>query len=307
MAQIEIDNKTVEIDDKTKQVIKNDVSKDTITEYLNKFWTEKKLGKHSDMIEKHEQIVMKNLKIDAETFFKDLSKTTFKPGNVGPYNLYSILNKTSLEDDLHPEYIEDCLNVTTTRPAIGKGEFLFAASFANIGFAKDNGDLIDIKTGKSIECKGVNSVIGNGHSGQYKTMTKSLIYAITKMLDANDLSATYLNADFANEIKKRIGTNEKLMKKFFLITQNLENENEGIANACVKVYLEKKYLLKTMAAAHLYIYMNLEKADYLLAINGKKFQMFEKPTSVAAAYEIIEKFDISGWKEGDCGVKVTLK
>lgn len=307
MAQLEINDKKVNVDDDTVRAIANDVNEEKIEKYLAKFWTQKKLGKHHDMAKKHKEIVMNNLKIDAETFFKDLSKTTFTPGNIGPGNLYGILGKTALYDDLKPQYIDDCLDVTTTRPAIGKGEFLFAASFANIGFAENKGDLVDLKTGKTIECKGVGSVIGNGHNGQFKTMRKSVMKAIFDILGANDLSGTYITVDLANEIKKRIGTNQKLMKKFFMITQNLDDENEGIANQCVKVYLDKKYLLKTMAAAHLFIYMHVEECDYMLAVNGRKFMMFAKPNSVAEAYEIIENFDISGWKEGETGVKVTLK
>lgn len=308
MAQLEINDKQVNVDDKTAQLIKNDVNLKKIHEYLEKYWTPKKLGKHHDMAEKHEEIIKNNLKCNVDDFFKDLSKTTFEPGNKGPYNLHSILGKTSLIDDLQPQYIDDCLKVTTTQPAIGKGEFLFAASFTNIGFAKEGGDLVDLKSGKKIECKGVGAILGNGQNPQLKQMRKSVMNGIRSLLETNDVTGDGLDSENANLIKKLIGTDTKKMKKFFLLTQNLDGrENEGIANQCVKVYLEKKYLLKTIAAAHLYIYMNVEENDYMLMLNGQKFMMFEKPKSVAEAYEIVEHFDISGWKEKETGVKVTLK
>lgn len=299
-------NKEVKNSD-TDQRIKNYLAISDIKKYLDLYWTDKKLGKHKTMKEKHGEIILKDMKVTPEELFKSLNNNKFKLGNFGPSRIDEILKNSKLDDDLSEAYIKDSLAVTTTRPSIGKGEFLFASLFSNIGFSKESGDLIDLKTDEKIECKGKRATLGNGQGDKFKSFTKSLMFSILKYLKINDISPDDLKTDYVQILKKRIGSNDKALAKVFIALQNLSNEYVPLGEQCVKLYKEKKQFLGVIAASHLYTYMNVEEADYLLALNDKKFMMFIKPTNLQEAYSIIEHFDIHGWTIGDFGVKVTLK
>ena len=160
---------------------------------------------------------------------------------------------------------------------------------------------------KKIECKGKRATLGNGQGEKFKSFTKSLMFSILKYLKINDISPEDLKTDYVQILKKRIGNNEKALTKVFIALQNLNDEYEPLGAQCLELYKEKKQFLRVIAACHLYTYMSVEKADYLLALNDKKFMMFIKPTNIQEAYSIIENFDIHGWSIGDFGVKVTLK
>lgn len=291
----------------TDQRIKNYLAISDIKKYLDVYWTDKKLGKHKTMKEKHGELILKNMKVTPDELFKSLKNNKFKLGNFGPSKIDGILKNSKLHDDLDETYIKDSLAVTTTRPSIGKGEFLFASLFGNIGFSTESGDLIDLKTDEKIECKGKRATLGNGQGEKFKSFTKSLMFSILKYLKINDISPEDLKTDYVQILKKRIGNNEKALTKVFIALQNLNDEYEPLGAQCLELYKEKKQFLRVIAACHLYTYMSVEKADYLLALNDKKFMMFIKPTNIQEAYSIIENFDIHGWSIGDFGVKVTLK
>lgn len=307
MAEIKVGDKEIEVDKNTEQRVKNMLSVNDLADYLNKYWTEEKLGKHKDMKKKHGEIILRNLKSSPKSLFKHLNSNNVNLELNTSYSIANILKMTKLDNDLADNYIKDAMAVTTTRPSIGKGEFLFASLFKNIGFASKSGDLINLDNDSTIEVKGKYSVLGNGQNSKFKPLTKSVLYSILKYAKIEDMSPSDLDADYVQKLKKKIGGNEKVLAKVFVALQNLANEYPPLGAVCAKLYLEKKQFLKVVAASHLLTYMNTQGFDFLLAHNNKKFIIFKKPTSMSEAYSIIEHFDVYSWKIGEYGVKVNLK
>ena len=116
--------------------VSNEANSEEISKGLDKFWTEKKLGKHKDAKEKQKQLLMKYLTGNPANFFSALNESKFNVGNFGPSSISNILVDANLSKYIKKEYIKDALSITSARPAIGKGEFLFASLFNNIGFSK---------------------------------------------------------------------------------------------------------------------------------------------------------------------------
>lgn len=121
---------------------------------MNAFWTNEKLGRHKDLADQAELLYEHYALCSADKLLMRLKQSIFKFGNYGPCDWSEYLDKANLDDCLKPEFVDAALKVTTARPSIGKGEFLFAATFNNIGFAPDSGDLIDLITKQKIEVKG---------------------------------------------------------------------------------------------------------------------------------------------------------
>ena len=306
MPNLNLDGQNIKIDKDTAQRVKNTTERPEIKKILDEFWTEEKLGRHSELKEDHGSILVQDLIVDPETFREDLLSNRLSLGNMSS-SLDHIINGTKLKGDLKPSYISHCLDVTTTRPAIGKGEFLFAASFSNLGFSKETGDLIDLGSNAKIEVKGISAPLGNGQNERFKPMRASVIRSIARMLGIDDIADFNLTTDNAQKFKRGIGLNENSARRTFLFLQNIRNENEALARNAAKLYFEKKQLMKTVAAVHLYTYMKLEKDQYLLIVNDKKFTLFKAPDDIWEAYSIVEKLDIKPWREGEYGMKVTLR
>ena len=307
MAEIKVGDKKIEVDKNTEQRVKNMLSVDDLADYLNKYWTDEKLGKHKDMKKKHGEIILRSLKSSPESLFKRLNNSNVNLELNTPYSIANILKMTKLDNDLADSYIKDAMAVTTTRPSVGKGEFLFASLFKNIGFASKSGDLVNLDNDSLIEVKGKYSVLGNGQSNKFKPLTKSVIYSIMKYAKIEDMSPADLDSDYVQVLKKKLGGNEKVLAKVFVALENLSNEYQPLGDVCAKLYLEKKQFLRVVAASHLLTYMNTQGFDFLLAHNDRKFIIFKKPTSMSEAYSIIEHFDVYSWKIGEYGVKVNLK
>ena len=306
MPELNLNGKRISVDDSTAQKITNLTKEDQIVEVLKKFWTAEKLGKHTDLWEDHKEILKDTLIVDPEEFYEDLEKCKLNPGNMSS-KLVSLIDGTSINGDLKKEYITRALAVTTTEPEIGKGEFLFASIFKNIGFAQNAGDLVDLNSGKKIEVKGIGAKLGNGKNNAFKPMSKGLMLQICKVCGIDDMTRWQLDEDNAMKIKHAIGLNEKLAMKVFTFLQNRQAENEGVSRTAVNLYFEKKQLIRTVAAMHLYCYMKMEQDAYLLLVNDEKFSMFKAPDDLAEAYSIIEKMSVKGWREGDYGIKITLR
>lgn len=306
MPNINLNGKTVSVDNSTAQKITNLTKEDQIVDVLKKFWTREKLGKHSDLWQDHKEILKDTLIVDPSEFYEDIEKCKLHPGNMTS-KLESLISGTSLNGDLKKEYITRALAVTTNEPAIGKGEFLFASIFKNIGFASKVGDLVDLDSGEKIEVKGVGAKLGNGNNNAFKQMSKSLMMNVAKAVGVDDISRWQLDEDNAMKIKHGIGLNKNLAFKVFTFLQNRKAENEGIARRAVDLYFEKKQLIRTVAAMHLYCYMKMEDDSYILLVNDEKFSMFKRPDDLFEAYSIIEKMSVKGWREGDYGIKITLR
>jgi hypothetical protein len=164
MAEVNLNGKSVNVDRDTEQQIKNLISKDDIEAIVHEYWTAEKLGKHTELKSDYLEILKKTLLVEPELFKQDLFSNKIELKN--RYEpIKNILLNSKLNGNLRNSYIPMCLDVTTERPAIGKGEFLFAASFSNLGFSKENGDLIEMNTKEKIEVKGISAVLGIAQSG----------------------------------------------------------------------------------------------------------------------------------------------
>lgn len=308
MPDINLNGKSLDLDQKTAQQIKNLASKPELVKLVNDYWTDKKLGKRTELKKDYLEILEKTLLIEPNLFRQDLFNNKLKLKNfTAPIG--SILSNTKLNGDLRSSYLSMCLDVTTERPAIGKGEFLFAASFSNIGFSKDSGDLIDINTNEKIEVKGISAVMGNAQNGKFRQMSAETMRTVFRLLEINDVAKQdyYLSESVAKKIKTAIGLDQNKAKQVFTYLQNLRSENESLARSAVQLYFDKKQLIRTVAAMHLYAYMKLEGDDYLLILNDKSFSLFKTPATLYDAYSILENLAVKPWHQGEYGIKVTLR
>lgn len=308
MPEINLNGKKLNVDDKTAQQMSNLASKQELSEIVNDFWTEEKLGKHTELKRDHLDILEKTLLIEPKMFREDLFNNRIelkrRRGSIS-----EILRNSKLNGDLRDSYLGMCLGVTTERPAIGKGEFLFAASFSNIGFAEGSGDLVDVTTGAKIEVKGIGAVLGNAQSGKFRQMSAETMRTVFRTLEIDDVAKSdyYLSEENAKKIKTAIGLDKQKAKQIFTFLQNLRNENEALASAAVQLYFDKKQLIRTVAAMHLYAYMKVERDDYLLILNDRDFYISESPSTLYDAYDIIDELSVKPWHQGEYGIKVTLR
>src|SRR5574344_2109951 len=249
---------------------------------MSEFWTSKKLGKRPHIAKQAELLYEHYAMCPAAKLLERLMQSTFEFGYYGPIAWKNILEDANLDDCLKPEYVEEALKVTTARPAIGRGEFLFVSIFKNVGFAKEHGDLIDINTNERVEVKGDYSTIGNGNSRNFFTLSQLRLNAVS-------------------------GTDFKLAQKALTMLCNTTYSYAEVIAEALKYYQNSKRLLLTIAAMHLYCYMYLEDSDYLLAVNKDKFMCFDRPNSLYDAAEILKHFELHEWKVGESGIKVSLK
>lgn len=270
---------------------------------VEQYWTDTKSGKHPELASAHESILAKDLKVTPTDFFEQVSKNQFIFQNFGPYSLDDFLKKAGLDKYVVPEYLSDCLKVTSPRPAIGKGEFLLAANFSNINFAQNSGDLVD-SNGNRIEVKGKHSNLGG--EGPYKQMNQSLLFSIFNIFktkpDSKDLSIESIE-----KLQKLLKDNPQRTKQVMLLLQNVENQSQSLANQMVELFNSKDDLKTIIAAAHLLAYMKFQKANFLFAINDNTFSGFAAPKNLAEAYEIMTHFNINAWMIGNRGISITVK
>lgn len=283
--------------------IKTAVNVNELSKYLKEFWTEKKSGKHPELAGKHKAILLQDCIANPKDLFEQLNDNKFIFKNFGPINLNEFLKKAKLDSYLKPEYLQHALTVTTHQPAIGKGEFLLVSCFKNINFAFESGDLID-DNGNKIEVKGQHAPIG-GPNG-FKQMNKSIMFSIYRLFEKNPDYQDF-TMDCAEELEQLLKDNPAQIKKVMLLLQNNEKESNILANEMEELFKETGHLLDTIAAAHLYAYLKLQKANYLLALNDKVFAGFETPKTLRQAYDIIKHFRVNGWTTGNRGITFTLK
>lgn len=305
MQNLNLNGSQTRVDDETAQRIVNIVKKPKIVDFLNSYWTDEKLGKHPDLKDDHGDILSKTLIVDPDEFKRDIDKHILKLGNMSG-DLDDLI-RGSIDGDLKQSYIPMSMAVTTSEPAIGKGEFLFASLFSNIGFSENAGDLIDLHTKSRIEVKGISAPLGNGKNQRFKQLSRNLMGTVARALEINDMSEWNLDEENANKIKKGIGLDKQRAARVFTYLQNINHENEGMARTATELYFEKKQLIRTVAAMHLLAYMTVEKDDYILIVNDKRFSMFKTPANLQEAYSIVEKLNIKPWRVGDYGIKVTLR
>jgi len=274
-----------------------------LSKYLKEFWTEKKCGKHPELMDKHKAILLNDLVVSPKDLFEQLNKNIFTFQNFGPIKLSEFLTKSKLDSYLKPEYLQHALTVTTHQPAIGKGEFLLVSCFKNINFSFESGDLTD-DNGNRIEVKGNHSSIA-GVNG-FKQMNKSIMFSIYRLFNTNP-DYEDLTMKCAENLEDLLSNNPEQIKKTMLLLQNNVKESYELANNMTELYNETPHLLDIVAAAHLFVYLKVQNANYLMALNDKAFAGFEAPKTLKQSYEIIKHFNVNGWTTGNKGITFTLK
>jgi hypothetical protein len=291
------------------------IDKSELDGLIHDFWSNGKSGKHnsSDLEKIHKDILDRDLLVNPSDLFEQLNVNKFTFQDFGPIKLSSFLSKSKLDSYLNSEYIEDALKVKTAQPAIGKGEFLLVSCFKNINFSNESGDLVDTD-GNKIEVKGSHSCIGG--SAGFDQMNKSIMFSIYNVFNTNpDFDS--LTISCSNDLQNKLANNPSLVKKVMLLLQNNHNKSNSLAAEMEKLFNEKingnsneqtNLLLNIVAAAHLFAYLKLQKANFLFAINDRVFSGFSSPNSLDKSYDIIIKhFKINGWTTGNTGITFTLK
>lgn len=291
----------------------NLIDTSTLDEYLKSFWSDNKSGKHSGMAKKHKELLERNLIAKPEDLFEQLNSNTFTFQNFGPMKLANFLKNAKLDSYLKQEYVEDALGVITPQPSIGKGEFLLVSCFKNINFSQESGDLID-DDGNRIEVKGSHAPIG-GVKG-FEQMNKGIMFSVYRLFGTNPDSED-LTMKCAKDIQQKLEDNADVRKKVLLILQNNSKKSDHLAEEMLELFNEKIFkgtekekedlLLNIVAAAHLYAYLKMQKANFLFAVNDKIFAGFETPKTLKQSYEIIkDNFKVNGWTTGNRGITFTL-
>lgn len=272
---------------------------------MNEFWTSAKLGKHKQLVGQAERLYEHYALCNANKLLARLLESKFNFGNYGPCKWTKILQAANLDDCLKEEYVKEALKITSARPAIGKGEFLFVSIFSNVGFAKDSGDLIDLRDNAKVEVKGIDGKLGNGQSHKFRALSPDTLYALYNTLQRTPIQHD-LDATTCESIKRMLGADENLMRKAFEILQNTKTNDLTVVTEAVELYKNTKRLLRTIASMHLYAYLKIQNVKYFIAVNDDHFRCFNAPTNLLAAYNILSKFTVDHWKIGETGVSITL-
>lgn len=282
------------------------VNEKELDSYLKEFWNETKCGKHPELAKKHKDILKITMIAHPKDLFEQLNSNRFNFSNFGPLNLHNFLKDSKLDSYLKPEYIGKCLDVHTSQPDIGKGEFLLVSCFKNINFNLESGDLIDDE-GRRIEVKGVHSSLG-GNSDKFKMMNSSLMFSLYRIFNTNGDSKSLTMENISN-LEQILKENKEKQKPVMLLLQNRKQEDNNLANAMVELFNEKGNLLKVIAASHLYNYLKVQNANFLFAINTDKmiFSGFSTPKDLNHAYSLLDNFTINGWATGNTGISISLK
>lgn len=280
-----------------------------LNECLQKFWTKNKLGKHSNLVNQHGMLLLKNLKTEPGELFKVLNTNIFNFGEFDIIPWSDFLHRAHLSDFLKDSYVDDALQVTTTRPAIGRGEFLIVSCFNNIGFTKDSGDLVDMTNGKKIEVKGIRSTI-SGDGKKYKQMNNSLITTIFSVYDSSD-TVSYFNRECAERLEELIeqSNNDNKLIEVFKRLQNVipQNESGFIAKKFVQIYKNNDIkLFNIIGAMQLYMYLN--GTSYLMMVNNLGFKCFSLNNDPMTYVNIIQKnkIKLSSWETGARGMEISI-
>ena len=276
----------------------------SLNELLPKFWTKQKCGKHEGLDNQHGMLLMKHLLVNPKDFFEQLKINIFTFQNFSKIAWSDFLKRANLSEYLKPEYLNDALNITTARPAIGKGEFLFVSCFSNIGFSTGKGDLIDLRNNILVEFKGIRSTV-SGDGKQYKQMNRSLMYSVFSQFDTS-CQTDHFNRDCAEELDELLKQHPNKTVKVLTLLQNITNENTKIAEEFASLYKLKGNIFNIVGAMQLYTYLRLQKATYLLMTNEQGFCCFECPKQPIDAYNIITNIKLSSWETGNRGMTIGI-
>ena len=278
-----------------------------IKSYLAKFWTPKKCGKcgePSDFINQHDMILGETLIADPKDLLEQLNENIFNFQNFDLITWDSFLKNAKLAEYLKPDYIKYALDVTTSRPAIGKGEFLFVSCFSNLGFAQGKGDIVDLKSGKKCEFKGLRSTL-SGDGKEYKQMNKSLIFSIFSLFNTGT-SHDHFNRKCAEDIDKLLSEKPDLLPEVLKKLQNLVKPNISFIKPFAELYNIKNDIFNIVGAMQLSLYLKTQDAQYIMFTNNEGFRCFEYPKSEEEAYDIVKSLKLSSWLTRDYGMTIGL-
>lgn len=274
---------------------------------LTKFWTSEKCGKSGmpeDFIDQHDIILTKTLVAEPDDLLEQLNENvfTFQYFDLIPWA--DFLKRAKLAEYLKSEYVKYALDVTTSRPAIGKGEFLFVSCFSNLGFANGRGDIIDLKTGNKCEFKGMRSTL-SGDSKYFKQMNKSLIYSIFSLFDTGT-QQDHFNRDCAAELDDLLKNRPELLPKVLGRLQNVSEPDMRVLKEFVDLYRMKSDIFNVVGAMQLCIYMKTQGSRYIMFTNNEGFRCFAFPSNAQEAYNIVKALNLSSWQTGDYGMTVGI-
>lgn len=290
-----------------QQRVRNVANEMQIRDLLTRFWANKS-SRHDELIQNHLEIIDRTLLVDPYTLERDLFRSKLIVGNFSE-KLDSLLAKTALKGDLSPEYIDLCLQVTSKRPVIGRGEFLFTASFANISFCEDRGDLFDLDTGSRIEVKGESAHLGNGDNDSFRPLSgdtmPSLFTDLGIPLDGDRLER---NLSMKNSLK--LGDrmrNLDIAHSVFSKLQNTASIDDELSEEASLNWLKNRDLLRCVAAMHMLSYSRIENIDYFLFLNDHRFRLVSAPKSFSEALDAASALDVKSWRSGEYGIRIALK
>lgn len=274
---------------------------------LPEYWTSIRLGNHEDLANTHGLLLLKHLKTSPDAFFDFLKTSKFDFEKAGTMSWNDFMVRSGLMGYLEEGYLNDALDVTSPRPAIGRGEFLFTSCFSNIGFSSGRGDLVDMDTGKLVEVKGKRATI-SGDGKKYKMMSGTTIATAFSVYDTGS-EAAYFNRSGANHIESCIAEDDSETKlvEFLKRMQNIKNESYSVAKAFAKLYNGvKPNLFDIVGAMQLYIY--LKGIDYLLMINDMGFRCFKLDENPSTYINMIGdgKLKLSSWETGERGMEISI-
>lgn len=272
--------------------------------YLTTYWTDKKSGKNRELAKQHGMLLLKNLKADPKDLFEQIGENVFKFQTFPLISWGDFLRRANLAEYLKPEYVNDALEITSARPAIGKGEFLFVSCFSNLTFTGGKGDIVDLNTGKLCEFKGIRSTL-SGNSKFYKQMNKSLIYSIFSLFETSG-EYDHFNRDCAAELDNLLKDKPNLLVKVLERLQNVYEPNTKLSHAFAELYNIKGDLFTVVGAMQLLIYMLVQRASYILLTNNEGFCCYERPQTPLDAFRIVKELKLSSWQTGDYGMTIGI-
>ena len=272
-----------------------EIDQELITQ-VKKYWSNNRFGKHKDVIAQHAIILNSTLKVDASDLFEQIYNNKFDVKAFPLVAWSSFLTKAKLAEYLDPTYVNLALDVTTGRPALGKGEFLLVSCFGNLAFEQNAGDLITLDTHEKIELKGMRSTL-SGDKQIYKTMNSGVMTSIFSSFPQKQ--DTDIHDRFSREDGQKLDTmlraltvqknnSEKvnaILKNTFKHLQNISNEDNKLAEAATNYYLHSsdKDIFLVTGAMHLCTYMTVEHADYLIVTNNDGFCCYANPAKGASS------------------------
>lgn len=298
-----------------------------------KYWSNGRAGKHKDVIEQHALILNSTLKVKPADFFEQVNNNHFDAKAFDLISWNDFLRKTNLAEYVDESYVKLALDVTASRPALGKGEFLLVSCLGNLAFAPESGDIITTDSHEKIELKGMRATMA-GDKPFYRTMNRDVMNNIFAVLPNNSVRANhdYFSDDdgrfLDNYIRKMRTTYtadvkiKDTVKAIFKQLQNVTPLDDSIAKECAEYYLSSDYgIFEVTGALHLCSYLLAERANYIIMTNSDGFCCFKNPITKGGSSYITKQdlanamtffnndtrcIKLSSWQKGTKGMEISI-